>query len=90
MVVLFIHVSYYLTDLKGSIRKLENENADLRFLNNQYVHKIRALEKESKQKTDKMLLLQEKNFHAVVHTPGNRDPVIALLFYRAINRLSSF
>ena len=58
------------TDLKASLRRLEHENADLRFLNNQYVHKVRALEKESKTKTDRILQLQEKNFHAVVQTPG--------------------
>ena len=58
------------SDLKASLRKLEHENADLRFLNNQYVHKIRTLEKESKQKSDKIIALQEKNFHAVVQTPG--------------------
>ncbi len=52
------------------MRKVEHENADLRFLNNQYVHKVRALEKESKSKTDRILQLQEKNFHAVVQTPG--------------------
>lgn len=59
-----------ISDLKASLRKLEHENADLKFLNNQYVHKIRQLEKESKQKSDKILQLQEKNLHAVVQTPG--------------------
>ena len=56
--------------MKASLRKLEHESADLKFLNNQYVHKVRALEKESKTKTDRILQLQEKNFHAVVQTPG--------------------
>ena len=64
--------SFLAAELKASLRKLEHENADLRFLNNQYVHKLRALEKESKAKTDKILQLQEKNFHAVVQTPGRR------------------
>ena len=65
-------ITYFLfiEGLKSSVRKLEHENADLKFLNNQYVHKIRALEKESKQKSDKIVQLQEKNFHAVVQTPG--------------------
>ena len=62
--------------LKSSLRKFEHENADLRFLNNQYVHKIRSLEKESKQKSDRILQLQEKNFHAVVQTPGGRKKSI--------------
>lgn len=55
---------------------MEHENADLRFLNNQYVHKLRSLEKESKQKSDRILQLQEKNFHAVVQTPGGRKKAI--------------
>ncbi|XP_071951529.1 centrosomal protein of 135 kDa-like isoform X2 [Antedon mediterranea] len=58
--------------LKSSIRKLEHENADLRFLNTQYVHKVRTVEKESKQKSDRIAQLQEKNFKAVVQTPGGR------------------
>jgi len=58
------------SDLKSSVRKLEHENADLRFLNNQYVHKMRSLELDSKQKMERILQLQEKNFHAVVQTPG--------------------
>lgn len=57
-------------DLKTRIRKLEHENADLRFLNSQYVHKVRSLEQDSKSKADKILQLQEKNLHAVVQTPG--------------------
>ena len=61
-------------DLRASLRKLEHESADLKFLNNQYVHKVRAIEKESKAKTDRILTLQEKNLHAVVQTPGN-DPL---------------
>ena len=59
-----------ITELKASLRKLEHENADLKFLNNQYVHKVKQLEKESKQKSDRILQLQEKNFQAVVQTPG--------------------
>ena len=57
-------------DLKASIRKLEHENADLRFLNSQYVHKVRAIEKDAKAKSDRINELQQKNFHAVVQTPG--------------------
>ncbi|XP_060554870.1 centrosomal protein of 135 kDa-like isoform X5 [Ruditapes philippinarum] len=63
-------------ELKASLRKLEHENADLKFLNNQYVHKVRGLEKESKEKSDRILNLQEKNFHAVVSTPGGKKKSI--------------
>ena len=56
--------------MRCTLRKLEHENADLKFLNNQYVAKIRCLEKDSRQKSDCILKLQEKNLHAVVQTPG--------------------
>ena len=69
-----------ISDLKASLRKLEHENADLCFLNNQYVQKLRLLEKESKMKADKILQLQEKNLHAVVQTPGNVDRLVSLYF----------
>ena len=58
------------TEFKSSLRKFEHENNDLKFLNNQYVHKIRAMERESKDKSDHILKLQEKNFNAVIQTPG--------------------
>lgn len=57
-------------DLKAHIRKLDHETSDLKFLNNQYVHKMRALEKDSKAKTEHIQQLQEKNMQAVVQTPG--------------------
>uniref|UniRef100_A0A2C9JE12 Centrosomal protein of 135 kDa n=1 Tax=Biomphalaria glabrata TaxID=6526 RepID=A0A2C9JE12_BIOGL len=59
-------------ELKASLRDMEHKNADLRFLNNQYVHKVKQLERESKDKSETILKLQEKNFHAVVQTPGGR------------------
>ncbi len=55
-------------DIKLSLAKVENENSDLRFLNTQYLHKLRAIEKESKEKSKKILDLQEKNFQAVIQT----------------------
>ena len=63
-------------ELKGSLRKLEHENADLKFLNTQYVHKFKALEKDSSEKTVRISELQEKNLHAVVETPGGRKKQI--------------
>lgn len=59
-------------ELKAYIRKLEHETTDLKFLNNQYVHKVRSLEKDSKAKTEHILQLQEKNMQAVVQTPGGK------------------
>ncbi|XP_069712111.1 centrosomal protein of 135 kDa isoform X3 [Phaenicophaeus curvirostris] len=44
----------------------------MKFLYNQYVHKIKILEKENKAKTEKIRQLQEKNLQAVVQTPGGR------------------
>ncbi|KAG7263227.1 hypothetical protein CRUP_036233 [Coryphaenoides rupestris] len=43
-----------------------------RFLNNQYVHKVRCLEKDSKAKSERIQQLQEKNMQAVVQTPGGK------------------
>uniref|UniRef100_A0A8C1L9L7 Centrosomal protein 135 n=1 Tax=Cyprinus carpio TaxID=7962 RepID=A0A8C1L9L7_CYPCA len=59
-------------ELKAYIRKLDHETSDLKFLNNQYVHKVRSLEKDSKAKTERILQLQEKNMQAVVQTPGGK------------------
>lgn len=60
------------SEMKSSVRKLEHENQDLRFLNSQYVHKVHNLEKESKLKSDQLETLQEHNLKAVVETPGGR------------------
>ncbi|KAM4810491.1 centrosomal protein of 135 kDa [Rhinophrynus dorsalis] len=62
----------HIKDLKASLRKLEHQTADLKFLNNQYVHKIRSIEKDSKAKTERIQQLQEKNLQAVVQTPGGK------------------
>lgn len=53
------------------MRNSEHTLADLKFLNNQYMQKIKSHEKESKEKSDRIQQLQEKNFHAVVQTPGH-------------------
>ncbi|XP_053797251.1 centrosomal protein of 135 kDa isoform X3 [Vidua chalybeata] len=60
----------HVKDLKASLRRTEHETTDLKFLNNQYIHKIKMLEKETKAKTEKIQQLQEKNLQAVVQTPG--------------------
>ncbi|KAJ7410493.1 Testis-specific protein 10 protein [Willisornis vidua] len=59
----------HVKDLKVSLRRAEHEASDLKFLNNQYIHKIKMLEKENKAKTEKIQHLQEKNLQAVVQTP---------------------
>ncbi|XP_068581534.1 centrosomal protein of 135 kDa [Cebidichthys violaceus] len=59
-------------ELKIHIRKLDHETSDLKFLNNQYVHKVRCLEKDSKAKAERIQQLQEKNMQAVVQTPGGK------------------
>ncbi len=63
-------------ELKSKLHKVDHENSDLRFLNTQYLHKLRAAEKESKDKSKKIIELQEKNFQAVIQTPG----ILKLLF----------
>ncbi|XP_071980165.1 centrosomal protein of 135 kDa [Engystomops pustulosus] len=62
----------HIKDLKATLRKLEHQTADLKFLNNQYVHKIRSMEKENKAKSERIQQLQEKNLQAVVQTPGGK------------------
>ncbi|KAM9849282.1 centrosomal protein of 135 kDa [Aulostomus maculatus] len=58
--------------LESNIRKLDHETSDLKFLNNQYAHKIRCLEKDGKAKAECIQQLQEKNMQAVVRTPGGK------------------
>ncbi|XP_051026259.1 centrosomal protein of 135 kDa [Acomys russatus] len=67
----------HIKELKMTLKKNSRETADLKFLNNQYVHKLKLLEKESKAKNEKIQQLQEKNLHAVVQTPGGRKRNIA-------------
>ncbi|CAF0946900.1 unnamed protein product [Adineta ricciae] len=69
-------LDHHVKEFKSQLRKLEHENADLRFLNTQYIHRLRTLEKESRQKDNKILELQEKNFQAVVQTPGGNKHTI--------------
>uniref|UniRef100_A0A8C7X9R2 Centrosomal protein 135 n=1 Tax=Oryzias sinensis TaxID=183150 RepID=A0A8C7X9R2_9TELE len=59
-------------ELKAHIRRLDHETLDLKFLNNQYAHKVRCLEKDGKAKVDRIQQLQEKNLQAVVQTPGGK------------------
>lgn len=59
-------------ELKAVLRRFEHENADLKFLNTQYLQRLRNQEKESDRKTEKILELQEKNFQAVIQTPGGK------------------
>lgn len=63
-------------ELKARIAKLQHENSDLRFLNNQFAHKVRALENDTASKTDTIQKLQEKNLQAVIQTPGGKRRTI--------------
>ena len=67
----------HIKELKTTLKKCARETADLKFLNNQYVHKLKLLEKESKAKNEKIQQLQEKNLQAVVQTPGGKKRSIA-------------
>ncbi|XP_006898157.1 PREDICTED: centrosomal protein of 135 kDa [Elephantulus edwardii] len=64
-------------ELTGALKKSSRETSDLKFLNNQYIHKLKLVEKESRAKNDKIQLLQEKNLQAVVQTPGGKKRSIA-------------
>ncbi|XP_065884838.1 centrosomal protein of 135 kDa-like [Dysidea avara] len=63
-------------DLKATLRRLDHENTDLKFLNTQYVQKIQSTERESQAKTDRIIELQEKNLDAIIQTPGGRKKKI--------------
>jgi len=63
-------------DLKATLRRLDHENTDLKFLNTQYVQKIQVTEKESQVKSEKIIELQEKNLDAIIQTPGGRKKKI--------------
>ena len=65
-------------DLKTVLRKLEHENADLKFLNTQYVQKMRLLEKESHAKSEKLHALHQKSCEAVIRTPGGKKRQVPL------------
>lgn len=67
----------HIKELKTALKKSTCEASDLKFLNNQYVHKLKLLEKESKAKNEKIQQLQEKNLQAVVQTPGGKRRSIA-------------
>ncbi|XP_027456230.1 centrosomal protein of 135 kDa [Zalophus californianus] len=67
----------HIKELKTTLKKCARETTDLKFLNNQYVHKLKLLEKESKAKNERIQQLQEKNLHAVVQTPGGKKRSIA-------------
>ncbi|XP_019854907.1 PREDICTED: centrosomal protein of 135 kDa-like isoform X2 [Amphimedon queenslandica] len=64
-------------ELKVCMRRLEHENADLKFLNNQYMQRIISQEKESQLKSERILELQEKNSQAaIIQTPGGRKKTL--------------
>lgn len=63
-------------DLKATLRRLDHESTDLKFLNTQYVQKIQSMEKESQVKSDRIIELQEKNLDAIIQTPGGRKKKI--------------
>ena len=56
--------------LSNQFHKVENQNVDLQFLNNQYFLKIQRLEKENKLKSDRLQEQQEKNLQAIIQTPA--------------------
>lgn len=57
-------------DLKFTLRGMEHENTDLKFLNTQYLDKIRFQEKDITNRSNKINVLQEKNQSAIIQTPN--------------------
>lgn len=63
-------------EYEARMRLLEHENMDVKFLNTQYLQRLRVQEKDLDRMTEKMMELQEKNLHAVIQTPGGRKKQI--------------
>ena len=59
-------------DIETKLRRTEHENTDIKFLNTQYLQRLRAQEKDLDRMTEKMVELQEKNLQAVIQTPGGK------------------
>jgi chromosome segregation ATPase len=63
--------------MRSTLRDVEHENADLKFLNTQYAHKLRAQEQEGELKAERIQRLLEKNLEAVVETADGKKQSIA-------------
>ncbi|XP_065670757.1 centrosomal protein of 135 kDa isoform X4 [Hydra vulgaris] len=63
------------TEMKETLKRLENQNEDLMFLNSQYIQTIKNLEKESKHKSDHIEKLLQNSMNAVVETPGGKKTI---------------
>ena len=57
-------------ELKCTLKRMDHENTDLKFLNSQYLSRVRGQERECQSKSEKINFLQEKNQSAVIQTPG--------------------
>ena len=57
--------------------QVEHENADLKFLNTQYAHKLRVQEADNQAKTERIQRLLEKNLDAVVEVADGTKRRIA-------------
>ena len=60
-------------DYKQKLRKLENENVDLKRLNDTYIKAAQDLEHESKHKSVEIQRLQEKSLQTVVEMPNKEN-----------------
>ena len=63
--------------MRGVLRQVEHENADLKFLNTQYAHKLRVQEADNQAKTERIQRLLEKNLDAVVEVADGTKRRIA-------------
>lgn len=66
-----------LGQLRASVRDLEHENSELRFLNTQYIQNLRTLEIESRGKTEHIDRLMKKNLTTVVEVPNGSKQTTA-------------
>ncbi|KAF7260121.1 hypothetical protein EG68_04828 [Paragonimus skrjabini miyazakii] len=59
-------------NFKSEYRRLENESTDLKIFNTQCIEKLRSYESDARRMAEQIMTLQEKNFQAVVYTPGGQ------------------
>ena len=72
-----MHQDAHLKKMQSSLRNMEHESADLKFLNTQYAHKLRVQEQDGELKAERIQRLLEKNLEAVVETADGKRRHIA-------------
>ena len=68
-------------ELKSALRKSEHECADLQFLNSQYAHKLKALQKQDQAKSTRIQQLHVSSIWKSVNCSLNVCQKIVLYYF---------